>query len=163
MAGKIRGPNVKRALNALCSVLAHPGVFGYANMSLGVLRRLYNTTRKLPEPNTPEWDAWWRTAATSVAEAMRTVRNAVPCDPVSETAAAADIVKGRCTTERINELKAREEHRKAMAAKPSMLDGPGRCRVCGCTDDHACDGGCSWADAAHTICSRCAAPAPLAS
>lgn len=28
-----------------------------------------------------------------------------------------------------------------------------RCRACGCTDDAACDGGCSWAEA--DLCSRC--------
>lgn len=28
------------------------------------------------------------------------------------------------------------------------------CRVCGCTDDAACPGGCEWAD---DLCSRCAA------
>lgn len=39
-----------------------------------------------------------------------------------------------------------------------QLDGlpvVGVCRVCGCTDDRACPGGCSWADARHTICSSC--------
>jgi len=29
-----------------------------------------------------------------------------------------------------------------------------RCRVCGCTDDNACPGGCIWAAA--DLCSRCA-------
>lgn len=29
-----------------------------------------------------------------------------------------------------------------------------RCRVCGCTDDRACDGGCSWARPC--LCSKCA-------
>jgi hypothetical protein len=28
------------------------------------------------------------------------------------------------------------------------------CRVCGCTNDHACDGGCHWVAA--DLCSRCA-------
>jgi len=28
------------------------------------------------------------------------------------------------------------------------------CRECGCTDDHACPGGCWWVDA--NLCSRCA-------
>lgn len=40
-----------------------------------------------------------------------------------------------------------------------------RCRVCGCTDMHACDGGCYWV--ADDLCSACADPeftaiAPLA-
>ncbi len=29
------------------------------------------------------------------------------------------------------------------------------CRVCGCTDQHACEGGCYWVGPA--LCSRCAA------
>lgn len=32
---------------------------------------------------------------------------------------------------------------------------PGRCWRCGCTDDRACAGGCSWADATRTVCTRC--------
>ena len=31
----------------------------------------------------------------------------------------------------------------------------GKCRVCGCTDDQACEGGCSWAEP--DLCSKCAA------
>lgn len=29
----------------------------------------------------------------------------------------------------------------------------GTCRFCGCTDDWGCDGGCSWVNSAHTVCS----------
>ncbi len=29
----------------------------------------------------------------------------------------------------------------------------GVCRVCGCTDEWACEGGCGWVDAAQTLCS----------
>lgn len=32
----------------------------------------------------------------------------------------------------------------------------GHCFLCGCTEDRACDGGCSWADRTQTICDRCA-------
>jgi hypothetical protein len=32
---------------------------------------------------------------------------------------------------------------------------PGQCRVCGCTDDHACLDGCAWADEDHTLCTSC--------
>lgn len=51
--------------------------------------------------------------------------------------------------------------------KPTITEPThGVCRVCGCTDDHACPGGCSWADDEHTLCSRCAEnetkPDPLA-
>lgn len=43
------------------------------------------------------------------------------------------------------------------AARPRARKAPvsGVCRVCGCTDLEACDGGCSWVDAAHTLCSEC--------
>lgn len=36
------------------------------------------------------------------------------------------------------------------------------CKFCGCTDDNACDGGCSWADERRTVCSRCHFAAELA-
>lgn len=35
----------------------------------------------------------------------------------------------------------------------------GTCKVCGCTDDHACMtdyGSCWWVDEGHTLCSACA-------
>jgi len=32
---------------------------------------------------------------------------------------------------------------------------PGVCRWCGCTNDHACDAGCSWANRERTLCSAC--------
>jgi hypothetical protein len=40
--------------------------------------------------------------------------------------------------------------------RPGVFCNPGRCRVCGCTDDNACRGGCAWADDTHTLCTRCA-------
>ena len=30
------------------------------------------------------------------------------------------------------------------------------CRVCGCTEDYACPGGCSWSQGRTFICSKCA-------
>jgi hypothetical protein len=36
---------------------------------------------------------------------------------------------------------------------PAVLAGP-RCRVCGCTNDNACPGGCSWIEP--DLCSACA-------
>ena len=30
-----------------------------------------------------------------------------------------------------------------------------KCKYCGCTDDHACEGGCSWV--VKDVCSKCAA------
>jgi len=39
-------------------------------------------------------------------------------------------------------------------------DGHGTCRVCGCTDDMACPGGCYWVEP--DLCSRCAETVPAA-
>lgn len=36
-------------------------------------------------------------------------------------------------------------------------DSERKCRVCGCTEDHACAGGCSWVE--EDLCSACAKPA----
>lgn len=38
----------------------------------------------------------------------------------------------------------------------------GICRFCGCTDDHACAGGCGWANPAKNICTGCIARARVA-
>lgn len=32
----------------------------------------------------------------------------------------------------------------------------GQCFFCSCTDDNACEEGCSWVDGLHTVCSACA-------
>lgn len=37
--------------------------------------------------------------------------------------------------------------------KPCLFDGVRRCRVCGCTDDQACEGGCYWVEP--DLCSAC--------
>lgn len=30
-----------------------------------------------------------------------------------------------------------------------------KCRVCGCTDNHACPNGCEWSDIDETLCTVC--------
>lgn len=35
----------------------------------------------------------------------------------------------------------------------------GTCRVCGCTEFNACDGGCWWVDLEQTLCSTCSGTA----
>jgi hypothetical protein len=37
---------------------------------------------------------------------------------------------------------------------------PGTCRICGCTDDEACEGGCFWLDSTATLCSQCKTAGP---
>jgi len=46
----------------------------------------------------------------------------------------------------------------AFAAKAMAAAMPTACRVCGCTNERACGGGCSWI--APALCSTCA-PEPL--
>lgn len=33
-------------------------------------------------------------------------------------------------------------------------EGPGRCVICGCVDEHACYTGCGWADETRRLCDR---------
>lgn len=51
------------------------------------------------------------------------------------------------------ELKATLEAILPHLSKPPL--GLMKCKYCGCTDDHACEGGCSWV--AKDVCSKCAA------
>lgn len=39
----------------------------------------------------------------------------------------------------------------------------GICQFCGCREHAACEGGCAWANAEETICTRCAAAVDIAS
>ena len=41
---------------------------------------------------------------------------------------------------------------------PQLPVHVGRCRVCGCTEDEACDGGCSWVDGDASLCTTCCPP-----
>ena len=43
------------------------------------------------------------------------------------------------------------------ARHAKVLDTPraGTCRLCGCTDDCACENGCCWVNDDHTLCSAC--------
>lgn len=50
-------------------------------------------------------------------------------------------------------------HTETVSSPPELI-----CRVCGCTDDHACEGGCWWADLDEwfarggPLCSACVKP-----
>ncbi|WP_449240565.1 hypothetical protein [Desulfoscipio gibsoniae] len=46
------------------------------------------------------------------------------------------------------------EQVKALAEENEPLFDVNTCRVCGCTDDNACPGGCWWVEP--DLCSRCA-------
>jgi len=38
---------------------------------------------------------------------------------------------------------------------PELQLTPGTCGMCGCTEEKPCEGGCSWADPARTLCTKC--------
>lgn len=59
--------------------------------------------------------------------------------------------------------KASDKRRRGNVAQaPPPVDGielkpiPGICRVCGCTADNPCPGGCAWTDKTRTLCTACA-------
>jgi hypothetical protein len=47
--------------------------------------------------------------------------------------------------------------RRVLAACPELFPRKkaGICFVCGCSQDDACPGGCSWVDRSHSLCSVC--------
>lgn len=55
-------------------------------------------------------------------------------------------------------------HLRAMERRGLIVVDPGKprgihiirsCRVCGCTDNHACEGGCEWVENEYNLCSKC--------
>lgn len=85
----------------------------------------------------------------------------------------ADAIEKRIRTEAAEKKKAKAAKARKAAAKkraaakkktaaPAAVDEAeaeeGVCRVCGCTYDDACEGGCAWADETMTLCDRCATP-----
>lgn len=51
------------------------------------------------------------------------------------------------------QLDALDQHTKGVGTGRPI---PGICNRCGCTETHACAGGCAWANPQKTLCSRCA-------
>lgn len=43
-----------------------------------------------------------------------------------------------------------------VTSRAPVVEPEGICRACGCTDDYACDGGCTWVE--ETLCSACHGP-----
>lgn len=73
----------------------------------------------------------------------------------------AHVDDGHCTNAGCFALKVEAHEKARAAAEPAASEAEaavfkqGKCRVCGCTEDHACEGGCSWADEAQTLCTSC--------
>ncbi|CAN5574905.1 hypothetical protein BH10PSE14_BH10PSE14_06470 [soil metagenome] len=87
---------------------------------------------------------------------------------------------GHCTnpgcfqlkTEAADAARQAEKERAAAATVPPVTkESPsvGACRICGCTEDRACEGSCSWTDKTRTLCNnpdcvaKAAEPAPTPS
>lgn len=51
------------------------------------------------------------------------------------------------------DLEEDDDFERLASAADAVLGGEPYCRECGCTDDHACGIGCSWAEA--DLCSAC--------
>ncbi|HEY3898948.1 MAG TPA: hypothetical protein VGM54_10065 [Chthoniobacter sp.] len=47
------------------------------------------------------------------------------------------------------------EARVALKITAAAICQPGECMVCGCTQEEACPGGCSWVNPNFTLCSVC--------
>ena len=68
----------------------------------------------------------------------------------------------RLSLARLGELERRRGKRVTLAESEAIATAlywtapvEGVCSICGCTDEWGCDGGCSWVNAAHTLCSEC--------
>ncbi len=90
-------------------------------------------------------------SSTSIVLSTDSGRGGTPVDipdtPEQLDALIRDAVRAEAEMISLVRLEAMDSH-----------DFPGerRCRVCGCTDDHACDGGCHWVEP--DLCSACADP-----
>ena len=70
------------------------------------------------------------------------------------TEAPRHLIRGPDGIVRVLRLCAHDSH-VVMLHYGARRGQPGFCRLCGCTEVHACLGGCSWIDSEHTVCSRC--------
>lgn len=84
------------------------------------------------------------TAVANAFAAMRTNGPSIWVDPDD-----VDHPCGHCITTML-------ERRRTQDLQLARMGIPGVCRSCGCTDDRACLGGCTWADDDHVLCSACA-------
>lgn len=63
-----------------------------------------------------------------------------------------DVVPSGATDEQLLELYGPKDGQVVVDFR-RFLRGEAVCRVCGCTDERACEGGCRWVDI--DLCSRC--------
>lgn len=87
-------------------------------------------------------------------------KTVIELDDVSFSSMMADtqtvLIKNKSGSQRMTfELRKVE---KGLPANGSswICFGERTCRICGCTEDHACPGGCSWVE--EDLCSACAKP-----
>lgn len=77
--------------------------------------------------------------------------------------AQAPMLEGKALVERVRKLLEIPQPQGAVEKIPLDISrvrvlkpvSPGVCSACGCTEEDACEGGCSWADREQTLCSEC--------
>jgi hypothetical protein len=61
--------------------------------------------------------------------------------------------KAQKTLKSVKKQKAKEKKEKIAA--PEKKPESGVCRICGCTEEKPCKGGCAWTDKTKTLCTAC--------
>jgi hypothetical protein len=154
-------------LEAAWKVLHDAGVRAIADISLGCLQDIVN--------GSPHYSDAERRLAAGLIE-VRAAAEAAPAVEVPIVAGPEIVKRVRVTTEIDSDLLvvAHDLVEQSVAdgsgcEDPTLaclchvcrairvlvaIEGPGRCVICGCDEDHACYGGCGWADETRTVCNR---------
>jgi len=96
----------------------------------------------------------WGTRAAPLLDALQVAQSYLLTLPQGADRKILDRINDAITKpQKPQELKATLEAILLYLSKPPL--GLMKCKYCGCTDDNACEGGCSWV--AKDVCSKCAA------
>jgi len=99
-----------------------------------------------------EWEIAW-TRAAPLIDVLQVAQSYLLTLPQGADRKILDEINDAITKpQKPQELKATLEAILLYLSKPPL--GLMKCKYCGCTDDHACEGGCSWV--AKDVCSKCA-------
>ena len=99
-----------------------------------------------------EWEIPW-TRAAPLIDVLQVAQSYLLTSPQGADRKILDEINDAITKpQKPQELKATLEAILLYLNKPHLEM---KCKYCGCTDDHACEGGCSWV--AKDVCSKCAA------
>jgi len=114
----------------------------------GLLQGILNST-PVTCPDLPKKIATWRVKAVMarVAELHRQARLSPARRFLAVMARVAELHPDSEAKEKA--------HPEGKAEQPEPRYTTGTCRFCGCTDEHGCPEGCSWADDEMTLCTTC--------